>query len=362
MPLLPGSKAVHLVMSEAAAPPVVPVGQAREFIQKSRSDMYDGYVYKGVSVRTAAPTKSSSNFDGSGSKSGGSSREVCSSYGESRGMERTNPMQRQSDNFSSSGSDNGRNGRQGYSDMDDGNEDEYHRRRMEWDRQEREARRRARDGGRDVDGMNMVFNNAAEVGSNLADAAGDAAAAAASTGIRQIFVIYIFNIISLHLHCHCHCHPHNLPSYIMHVIALSAAGSLFSFAAKSLQVAAEVGTSVVTGSTAGVIKVGRRKVSIMKELAEGGFGKVYLVQDQDTGTDYAMKHMMCQSTEQEQDVQDELAALQRFRGQSNIIHLVDSSSISRRGDQGMYALILTFVVQKHIHNAYIHTYIRTYMH
>lgn len=117
---------------------------------------------------------------------------------------------------------------------------------------------------------------------------------------------------------------------------MSAAGSLFSLAAKSLQVAADIGTSVVTGNTTGVIKVGKRKVTITRELAEGGFGKVYLVQDVDTNTDYALKHLMCQSTEQEQDVQDELAALLRFRGQSNIIDIVDHSTMSKRGDQGIH--------------------------
>ena len=116
---------------------------------------------------------------------------------------------------------------------------------------------------------------------------------------------------------------------------MSAAGSLFSFAAKSLQVAADIGTSVVTGNTSGIMKVGRRKVAIVRELAQGGFGKVYLVQDVDTNTEYAMKHMICQSTEQEQDVQDELGALQRFKGQSNIIHMVDHAMMSRRGDQGI---------------------------
>ena len=100
--------------------------------------------------------------------------------------------------------------------------------------------------------------------------------------------------------------------------------------------AADVGTSVVNGSTLGVIKIGRRKVAISREIAEGGFGKVYIVQDVDTNSDYAMKHLICQSTEQEQDVNDELSALQRFKGHSNIIHMVDHSSTSKRGDHGIF--------------------------
>jgi serine/threonine protein kinase len=41
--------------------------------------------------------------------------------------------------------------------------------------------------------------------------------------------------------------------------------------------------------------VGRHKVTVIRELAEGGFGKVLLVKDCDSGRDYAMKQMLCQA-------------------------------------------------------------------
>ena len=85
--------------------------------------------------------------------------------------------------------------------------------------------------------MNDVFNSATEIGSSLADAAGGAAKATAEA-------------------------------------AVAAAGSFFSFAAKSLQAATDLSGSMSTGITA-PIQVGRRKVVITRELAEGGFGKVF---------------------------------------------------------------------------------------
>lgn len=183
VPLLAGSNMIYLVMTEAASPPVVPVGQAREFIQKSRSYMYDDYVYnspKVASVRTAAPSnKGGAKATKSSIKSSAGNQRTKYGYSETLGKERTNPIQRE--NLSNGSNDNNR---RGYSDMDNDYDDEYRRRQVEWDRQEREARRRERDGtGRSVDGMNKVFDSAAEVGSNLADAAGDAAVVAASTGI-----------------------------------------------------------------------------------------------------------------------------------------------------------------------------------
>ena len=179
VPLLGGSNTIYLVLTESAAPPVVPIGQAREFIQKSRSDMYDDYVYNSPKVRStktaASGNKGSTKVSSTREKSNNGSQRAKYDYREAIETERINPIQRE--NFSSVG-----NGDK-YSDMDNEHNDEYRRRRMDWDRQEREARSRERDGtGRGVDSMNKVFDSAAEVGSHLADAAGDAAAAAASTG------------------------------------------------------------------------------------------------------------------------------------------------------------------------------------
>jgi hypothetical protein len=73
-----------------------------------------------------------------------------------------------------------------------------------------------------------------------------------------------------------------------------AARSLFNFAAKSLQ-------SVVhsVSSLSGHQQVGNHRIVVIKELAQGGFGIVFLVRDaQHPDTLYAMKQMFCQSKEQ----------------------------------------------------------------
>jgi hypothetical protein len=73
-----------------------------------------------------------------------------------------------------------------------------------------------------------------------------------------------------------------------------AARSLFNFAAKSLQTVVH-GVSSVTGHQ----QVGHHRVAIVKELAQGGFGIVFLVRDtQHPDRLYAMKQMFCQSREQ----------------------------------------------------------------
>jgi hypothetical protein len=72
------------------------------------------------------------------------------------------------------------------------------------------------------------------------------------------------------------------------------ARSLFNFAAKSLQTVVH-GVSSVTGHQ----QVGHHRVAIVKELAQGGFGIVFLVRDtQHPDRLYAMKQMFCQSREQ----------------------------------------------------------------
>ena len=89
------------------------------------------------------------------------------------------------------------------------------------------------------------------------------------------------------------------------------------------------------------IQLGKRKITISRELAEGGFGKVFLVQD-DSGQYFALKQMFCQSTEQETDAHDELNALQRFSGQPHIIQLIDHSSTSKRNSSSASSGLTSF--------------------
>ena len=71
-------------------------------------------------------------------------------------------------------------------------------------------------------------------------------------------------------------------------------------------------------------------MSILKELADGGFSKVYLVKDMTTREEYALKHIICQSKEQVEEAHNELRLCQRFSGHPNIVQLVDHASMTSK--------------------------------
>jgi hypothetical protein len=76
-------------------------------------------------------------------------------------------------------------------------------------------------------------------------------------------------------------------------VAGAAARSFFNFAASTMKNVADISISSIS---AGATTVGKTKVIIIRELADGGFGKVFLVQDAtDSSRQYAMKQMHCQS-------------------------------------------------------------------
>ena len=58
------------------------------------------------------------------------------------------------------------------------------------------------------------------------------------------------------------------------------------------------GTVLSAVSQDEVLQVGSHKVFVERELAEGGFSKVYLVRDNDSGRKFALKKMVAQSREQ----------------------------------------------------------------
>jgi serine/threonine kinase 16 len=74
-------------------------------------------------------------------------------------------------------------------------------------------------------------------------------------------------------------------------------------------------------------------VSIVRELAEGGFGMVYLVEDCTRGKRYALKQLLCQSREQIAEAHNELDVLRRFQGKSDgtIIELLDYTAAGGQG-------------------------------
>lgn len=89
-----------------------------------------------------------------------------------------------------------------------------------------------------------------------------------------------------------------------------------------------------TGTNA-IMKVGKTRVQMVKQIAEGGFGVVFLIQDTKVmdnatgeGQMYALKQLIIQDKDQSKEAQAELDALQRFQGHENIIRLLDYSMVT----------------------------------
>ena len=118
----------------------------------------------------------------------------------------------------------------------------------------------------------------------------------------------------------------------------------------------------MVASQSQTIDVGLTKVTVIKELAQGGFGTVFLVEGRDKDRDrererdrdrrisggstgsrgsddlwglgqgqgvkqFAMKQILCQSKEEEHEAHEELRFLKAFSGHENIISLLDHCSL-----------------------------------
>ena len=73
-----------------------------------------------------------------------------------------------------------------------------------------------------------------------------------------------------------------------------------------------------------VLQVGSHKVFVERELAEGGFSKVYLVRDNDSGRKFALKKMVAQSREQLDEAKWEMK-IHRELDHPNILKIIDAS-------------------------------------
>lgn len=88
--------------------------------------------------------------------------------------------------------------------------------------------------------------------------------------------------------------------------------------------------------------MGSHKVVIVKELAEGGFGKVFLVRDPVSKFEFAMKQLLCQTSEQTKEAQHEVDMLLRFRNHPYIMNLVDYGSSTSKLHNNMKQTLLLF--------------------
>lgn len=81
-------------------------------------------------------------------------------------------------------------------------------------------------------------------------------------------------------------------------------------------------------------------VSVTREIAEGGFGMVYEVEDCSRGQRYALKQLLCQSREQVSEANTELDVLKRFSGRSNgtIIELLEYTAAENHQKGGAHPI------------------------
>ncbi|TFJ81000.1 hypothetical protein NSK_007643 [Nannochloropsis salina CCMP1776] len=88
---------------------------------------------------------------------------------------------------------------------------------------------------------------------------------------------------------------------------------------------------------------GGRKVRIVKQLAEGGFGYVFLAQDRRTGEAFALKRMLCQTQEQLYAVKREMLYHREFQ-HPNLLPLIDTHVQQQHrpqsGSTGIYVYLL----------------------
>ncbi|KAH8824288.1 Pkinase-domain-containing protein [Flagelloscypha sp. PMI_526] len=103
------------------------------------------------------------------------------------------------------------------------------------------------------------------------------------------------------------------------------------------------------GSGQAKVKINGRTFNILKVLGEGGFSLVYLVQDEDSGREFALKKIGCPlGTESVNEAMREVEAYRRFR-HKNIIRIMDSAvvqSTDADGDEGGKVVYLFLPVYK----------------
>ena len=95
-----------------------------------------------------------------------------------------------------------------------------------------------------------------------------------------------------------------------------------------------------------VLQVGNHKVFVERELAEGGFSKVYLVRDNDTGRKYALKKMVAQSREQLDEAKWEMK-IHRELDHPNILKIIDASILPSPRSKNMQEINILLPLASH---------------
>jgi hypothetical protein len=123
-------------------------------------------------------------------------------------------------------------------------------------------------------------------------------------------------------------------------LAGAAAKSLFSFATSAAKSSIKTIVELTDSAGSQSLKLNHQTVLLKRLLAEGGFGSVYLASsvNNTSGAEFALKKLNCQSREQLEEANEELAALQRFGDCEHIIRLLDYAVHKAQGATLIYML------------------------
>lgn len=116
----------------------------------------------------------------------------------------------------------------------------------------------------------------------------------------------------------------------------TAAQSVFKTVAEAAATASTaIASKSATPAAGEQLLIGKTRVTIVRQLAEGGFGLVYLAQQGRLGEtpsrmnkQFALKILNCQSAEQLRDAQHELDVLLQFLDNPYIVTLLDYSAVN----------------------------------
>jgi len=91
--------------------------------------------------------------------------------------------------------------------------------------------------------------------------------------------------------------------------------------------------------TLGKIKLGNRELEEVKLISQGGYAYVFEVKDTNTGETFALKKMICQSTERLRTAKNEISVLKTLPDHPNILKLYDSDIVKVSDGHHVYILL-----------------------
>jgi serine/threonine kinase 16 len=113
--------------------------------------------------------------------------------------------------------------------------------------------------------------------------------------------------------------------------------SLWGKAKESTEAALREAGAAASSMASSSMQIGRYRVKIERELAEGGFSVVYLARDEATNQPLAVKKMVAQTKDARQDATTEVKLL-RAMDHPNIISVMDTEVLDVDGQKHFYLL------------------------